>query len=1206
MNFMHLPSASRSTATSWNIALGFPGFRFADLNRVRRLIELDQCFRDELQRSDSELAVKLEDLRRQPQPVPHTPDLSETLIALARHIDAFMARLFHIEEAVDEMNRRTGEDGIVFKVKREFLDRRVLKKTPTGEDLAAMKVEELEFRYREVVAEVLEPGVFTTDPEREMAEVVARLQITGSKKENDPKAAWREQSLQIVADWMRALAFHPSLKARRLAFSSFVIPEKMDFDELVPRRYMQSLPMVFEGPAETRRHRDGFNLTDPRMTPREALREMHYCIICHPREKDSCSRGFPKSETEYQPNPLGIPLTGCPLDEKISEAHLLKREGHGIGALAMIMIDNPLCAGTGHRICNDCMKACIYQKQTPVNIPQIETNILTDVLNLPYGFEIYALLSRWNPINPRRPYPLAYNGKNVLVVGMGPAGYTLAHHLLNEGFGVVGIDGLKIEPLSLRMRGAKRRVPQPIKDIKDIVGPLDQRTILGFGGVSEYGITVRWDKNFLDINYLLLMRRKKFALYDGVRFGGTITIDDAWELGFHHIAICAGAGRPTLVPMKNNLIRGVRLASDFLMGLQATGIYRKDSLGNLQVDLPAVVIGGGLTAIDTATELQAYYVVQCEKTLDRYERLVQKIGEQAVRERMDEEEWAKLQRWLKHGRAIRTERSAAATAGRVPDFNRLIRAWGGVTIVYRKRLQDSPAYRLNHEEVIKALEEGILFAECLSPAECRPDANGAVEALRCEHQEFMNGKWKSSGKFIDLPARTVLIAAGTHPNTVYEKEYPGTFRLDEHGEFYQAHRLERQPGQGGSLKMVDPEKEEAFLTSYVKDGKFISFFGDAHAKYAGNVVKAMASAKHGFPFIADLFKPEIDQLPQELQPERERDWVLFAEHLDQQLIAEVVDAFRLTHQIVEVIVKAPLAARHFHPGQFYRLQNYETRAEEVQGFRLTMEGIALTGAWVDRKQGLISIIVLEMGGSSRLCALLEPNERVVLMGPTGTPTEIPSNETVVLAGGGLGNAVLFSIALALKEKNNRVVYFAGYKKPSDLFKRHEIEKACDVVVWSTDVAPAIEARRPQDLSYVGNIVDAMAAYGSGQLGPIPVPLEEADRVIAIGSDRMMNAVRQSLDGRLAGMFKKRPVAIGSINSPMQCMMKEICAQCMQRHVNPETGKESFVFSCFNQDQFLREVDFDHLHARLRQNSTAEKLTSLWIDYLFSARLVQQV
>ena len=52
------------------------------------------------------------------------------------------------------------------------------------------------------------------------------------------------------------------------------------------------------------------------------------------------------------------------------------------------------------------MKACIYQKQEPVNIPQIETGVLTDVLNMPWGVEIYGLLTRWNPLNVQRPYPL--------------------------------------------------------------------------------------------------------------------------------------------------------------------------------------------------------------------------------------------------------------------------------------------------------------------------------------------------------------------------------------------------------------------------------------------------------------------------------------------------------------------------------------------------------------------------------------------------------------------------------------------------------------------------------------------------------------------------------------------------------------------------------------------------------------------------------
>src|SRR3982074_2378442 len=93
------------------------------------------------------------------------------------------------------------------------------------------------------------------------------------------------------------------------------------------------------------------------------------------------------------------------------------------------------------------MKSCTDQKQEPVNIPEAETRTLKDVLELPWGFEIYSLLTRWNPLNIRRPLPRESTGRRVLVAGPGPAGFTLAHYLMNDGHVVAGIDGLKIEPL---------------------------------------------------------------------------------------------------------------------------------------------------------------------------------------------------------------------------------------------------------------------------------------------------------------------------------------------------------------------------------------------------------------------------------------------------------------------------------------------------------------------------------------------------------------------------------------------------------------------------------------------------------------------------------------------------------------------------------------------------------------------------------------
>ncbi|MGD9604463.1 MAG: hypothetical protein AB7V59_21825, partial [Gammaproteobacteria bacterium] len=105
---------------------------------------------------------------------------------------------------------------------------------------------------------------------------------------------------------------------------------------------------------------------------------------------------------------------------------------------------------------------------------------------------------------------------------------------------------------------------------------------------------------------------------------------------------------------------------------------------------------------------------------------------------------------------------------------------------------------------------------------------------------------------------------------------------------------------------------------------------------------------------------------------------------------------------------------------------------------------------------------------------------------------------------------------------------------------------------------------------------------------------DADEFVVIGSDLMMAAVKAARHNALAPFLKPEHRAIGSINSPMQCMMKGICAQCMCRHVDPVTGKESFVYSCYNQDQPLDQVDFPHLRGRLRQNTVQEKIGNLWL------------
>ena len=1149
------------------VSLAF-GFSFHDLYDRERLADLDKVFLNELHVADAALHGRLLEARSSPRSL-NRKQASELILAISPHLEDFIAELFGIGAELRELQARHHVLAPLFSVKRRF----VFKKAASG--MTEEKARAIDGPRIGTQLEALMDGPLTEDGFARYVE-----------KWLDDEGA-HAQHLELAAQYAAWAVFSPAGRSRHHDGVLFKLPRKLDPLHLIPVQETQVAGAnAFQLHPSHWRQREAFELTDPGTDLRGALDQAHYCIKCHNQGKDSCSTGM-REKAEFKRNHFGVTLNGCPLDEKISEMHVAKQNGNAIGALAIVTIDNPMCAGTGHRICNDCMKSCIYQKQEAVDIPQAETRTLKDVLELPWGFEIYSLLTRWNPLNFERPVPKNESGYKVLVVGLGPAGFTLAHHLMNDGHTVVGIDGLKIEPLPADVSGVTplgERVPfRPVRDVTELYESLNDRTMAGFGGVAEYGITVRWNKNFLKVLRLLIERRSEFAMFGGVRFGGTLTLESAFDLGFDHVALCMGAGRPTVIPMKNGLARGVRQASDFLMALQLTGAAKSDSVANLQVRLPIVVVGGGLTAIDTATESLAYYAVQIEKFLRRYEALVADHGEAFVRATMSEEQRRNADEFLLHARTIRAEREAAAGEGRSENVIGLLNSWGGSTVAYRRRLIDSPSYTLNHEEVAKALEEGVRFAECLSPEEVVLDEFGHAAALKLAQytHDSNTNTLRPSGEHVTLPARSILIAAGTQPNTVLAREDEDNVVLD--GRYFRALDEEGIP--------VRPERvakpsDVRVLMSIRPDGKAVSFFGDLHPSFSGNVVKAMGSAKQGYPVVSRVLAKSA---PSQVA------WTGLVDALNQDLRAVIYDVVRLTPNIVEVIVRAPLAARAFQPGQFYRLQNFETLAKRVDGTTLAMEGLALTGASVDSRKGLLSTIVLEMGGSSDLCALLQPGEPVVLMGPTGTPTETAGAETVLLAGGGLGNAVLFSIGQSLREKGSLVVYFAGYKRVIDRYKIADIENAADVVIWCCDEAPGFAPGRVQDRAFVGNIVHAMAAYASGEMGDPSIPLHSVDRVIAIGSDGMMNAVGKARHTVLKPYLKPEHQAIGSINSPMQCMMKEICAQCLQLHRDPLTGEEQVVFSCANQDQPLDRVDFSSLRTRLEQNGIQEKITKLWID-----------
>lgn len=1177
-------------------------FIFQELFQPETLEKLDKKFLEKLHEQNPPLQESLIAYRhhgREFSPI----ETSELLIACAPYVENFIAELFQIEKELEVSRLQTLSNDPIFIFKKWYVlreARRRLMKIDFPESFTELNIwlDQMLKQFESKQSSYSQSAI--RDPQSANDKELATARLGQYYLQNMEQHA---DDIEKLIRWCIRAITNPVGKKSVKDWVSFHIPLKLDYQNLVPMMAVSDDPISRYQGIPPYRQRDGFKLTDERMTERQALDEIHYCVYCHEQDGDFCSKGFPEkknaADRKLKINPLGDALTGCPLDEKISEMHTLKKAGHTIAALAMVMVDNPVCPITGHRICNDCMKACIYQKQEPVNIPQTETRILTDVLTLPWGVEIYDLLTRWNPLRREQYVAKSYNGLKILVMGMGPAGFTLAHYLLMEGFAVVGMDGLKIEPLP------EKYLQEPIYRYDDIKENLDERVMTGFGGVAEYGITVRWDKNFLKLIYISLMRRPYFQAFGGVRFGGTIKVEDAWELGFAHLAIAVGAGLPKELAIPGSLAPGMRQANDFLMALQLTGAAKKSSLANLQVRLPAVIIGGGLTGIDTATEVQTYYIAQVEKTLQRYDILTETLGEARVREQFDPVSLEILNEFLRHGREVQQERKRAEIAHEIPDFNKLIRQWGGVTITYRRLLRESPAYKRNHEEIGKAFEEGIFYAEGLEPVAVRLDEHGQTESLVCKARVYdEQGNWVMTDEEFVLPARSIFVATGARPNIAYEYEHRGTFQRD--GNEYRTYE-----DKDDELIYIPPDghcKTKVFgaFTSYEKEDYRVTFLGDTHPVFHGSVVKAVASGKRTYPKILQALGDAVKAIGDPLEYQQ------FAGKINYLFTAKTVKVERRTPSVVEITIQAPMAAKNFHPGQFYRLQNFETLAPMINDTKLQTEAIALLAAKANKEIGTLSFMVLEQGASTRLVSLFREGQAVSLMGPTGVRGKIPQDkETVLVIGGRMAAAYLCAIGPAMRAAGNRVLYVGCFQTAEEVYCQNELEMAADKIVWVTQFGEKIQARPHQDVAATGEFMSVLLRYARGELEDNPegpdIPLQEVNRVLLIGTHQFVRMVKEASQTFLQEDFAKNPVMVASVYGPMQCMLKGVCAQCLTWQIDPQTGKRTkAVFGCSWQEQPLAMIDLHNLEERLQQNQAQEILTNLWLDYLLTYYQVQHV
>ncbi|MDZ5761037.1 FAD-dependent oxidoreductase [Lyticum sinuosum] len=1102
-------------------------------------------------------------------------------------------------------------------------------------------------------------------------------------------------------------------------------------------------------------NRYGFFHNDYEMTDEKSSMNAHHCLFCHNREKDSCSKGMTvpikhnnknndniskninnnhysvnnniNSTKSYMKNPLGIDLFGCPLDEKISEMNFLKTKGNIIGALAIAMVDNPLLAATGHRICNDCTNSCIYQTKDPVDIPLIETSIFDDTLNLPWGFEIYSLLTRWNPLNIKYPLPLpSYDSDSaptILVVGAGPAGFTIAYYLLRFGIKVVLIDGCKIEPLPSKWIDPDKynnnnynqynnnyinkntdintnnididknnNIFHQIININEIFGNLNDRQPEGFGGVMEYGITARWNKNYLRVIRIILERDKNFRLYGSIFFGKTITYKKIVELGFDHLVLALGAGTPRLPTyqgkvLDNILANGVRTASDFLMSLQTMNHTHKNSTASLQIELPILVIGGGLTAVDAAAESLNYYAFQVEKFAERNDIINQKKNiniknnnkysrntEDNSKYSRNTEDNSKYSRNTENNSKYSRNTEDNSEDSRNTEDNsedsrntennsedsrntgdnsedsrntennsedsrntennsedsrntednsedsrnteelqlssifldhanklkqnpekqrKLLKEFGGCSILYRKRMIDSPAYRYNHKELFEAIKEGVEFIENVEVVKISVNKYGKCCGLECIDINQIR---------FSILGKTILIAVGIE-----------NFQLDriisKDNTKISDDKIDLENINNNNINIKNFSKNKIFELSEISPVK-TSIIGDMHPLYTGSVVKAMNSAKkaaleiyfshkHKFSY-TNLLKSNNLTNFQNIFSFFDKNLLSFVKSIKiikNDKIINNNDFNSDLNGIIELKVYSPIAAENFHPGQFFRLQSYSNDHFNP----LFMEPLALTGVAIEN--GVITFHILQIGATSSICRYIVPGQSVALMGPSGTPTQIVKNQTVMLVGGGVGNAVLLSIASSMKSNGCKIIYFSGYRKLYDKPKIYDID--ADIVVWSCEEG-IIPINNKNDISFQGNIIQSIELYHKycqkldtkSRSIRLPIYLTDIDRIFVAGSASMMGAVAESRkNGYLSTVLKKNHEAYASVNSPMQCMMGGICGQCLQADYNPDSNEVKYIFSCINQDQKLDRIDFKLLKNRLSQNSLIEKQNLIWINLL---------
>ena len=155
---------------------------------------------------------------------------------------------------------------------------------------------------------------------------------------------------------------------------------------------------------------------------------------------------------------------------------------------------------------------------------------------------------------------------------------------------------------------------------------------------------------------------------------------------------------------------------------------------------------------------------------------------------------------------------------------------------------------------------------------------------------------------------------------------------------------------------------------------------------------------------------------------------------------KIVHAEFLAPGIKRFVIEAPRIARKQKPGQFVILRIYE----EGERIPVTIENS-------DLERGTISIVVQAAGKTTHLLNSLETGESILdVVGPLGRPSDIRKYGTVVVVGGGVGTAMAYPTAAALKQAGNRVISIVGARNQELVILEKEMRAVSDALMITTD------------------------------------------------------------------------------------------------------------------------------------------------------------